>query len=158
MEIDRNGLEILDEEECLLLLGRVRFGRVAFTHGALPVILPVHFGLLDGDPVFRTSEGAKLDAARHGEVVCLEADSADWTYHAGWSVLAIGRCERLQDPDELARARRLPLRPWTPGGGDEYVRIRAEVLSGRRIGVEARRPRVPARASGQITRAAAPPR
>ncbi len=139
MEIDRNGLEVLDEDQCLQLLAGTKVGRVALCLGALPVILPVQYALDGRDPVFRTNRGAKLDSALHREVVCLEADSSDSTYHAGWSVLAIGRAEVVSDPAALERLHRLPLRPWVAGGADYFVRIKTELLSGRRIGIEARR-------------------
>jgi hypothetical protein len=100
---------------------------------ALPVILPVQFAMLGQDPVFRTNTGTKLDAAVRNQVVCLEADHNDVTYHEGWSVLVTGRASVIVDPDELAEAEDLPLRPWTPHIGEDFVRIRSALVSGRRI-------------------------
>ena len=131
----------LDEHECLTRLRDARFGRIALCSGALPVILPVHFALLDRDPVFRTDHGTKLLAASAGQVLCLEIDDLDPGAHTGWSVLVTGRAEVITDRDELELARALPLRPWT-GGGDAYVRIGCTLLSGREVGtgVGAREP------------------
>lgn len=122
----------LDEAACRRLLGATRLGRVALSMGALPVVFPVHYALLDGDPVFRTDAGAKLAAASAGNVLCLEIDDADAEAHTGWSVLVTGPSEVLADPGDLARAAELPLRPWV-GRGDAYVRIRATLVSGRRV-------------------------
>lgn len=139
------GLESLDEDECLRLLGTVHLGRVALSVGALPAVFPVHFALLGRDPVFRTDAGSKLAAATSGHVVCLEADDVDAESHSGWSVMVIGAAHMMTDPAELARANLLPLRPWV-GSGDAFVRIRSGIMSGRRIsrsppGARARRAR-----------------
>jgi nitroimidazol reductase NimA-like FMN-containing flavoprotein (pyridoxamine 5'-phosphate oxidase superfamily) len=132
MGIDLAGMVALDEHECLRLLDGTHFGRVALCVGALPVILPVHYALLDGDPVFRTDAGTKLEAASAGHVLCLEADAADDLAHTGWSVLVTGPAEVLEDGPALTAARALPLRPWV-GNGDVFIRIRASIVSGRRV-------------------------
>lgn len=124
----------LDEATCRRHLAATRFGRVALSLGALPVVLPVHYALLDGDPVFRTDAGTKLAAASAGNVLCLEIDEADPEEHTGWSVLVTGPAEVLSDPGSLRRAERLPLRPWV-GDGDAFVRIRSRMISGRAISV-----------------------
>lgn len=40
MEMDRNGLEVLDRPWCLRLLQGATLGRVGMTMGALPVVRP----------------------------------------------------------------------------------------------------------------------
>lgn len=132
MTLTHVGLDVLDEPECRRLLAGRSFGRVALTVGALPVILPVHYALLGDDPIFRTDAGAKLMAASAGHILCLEVDDADPVNHTGWSVLVTGPAEVITDPDELDAARALPLRPWV-GRGDVYVRVKAVLVSGRRI-------------------------
>ncbi len=74
MEIDRNGLEVLNREECLRLLRHATLGRVAITSGALPQVLPVNFRLFGDRIVFRTGLGTKLDAATSNNVVAFEVD------------------------------------------------------------------------------------
>src|SRR5436305_4502011 len=120
-------------EGCERLLAQRNIGRVGSSVGALPVVLPVNYAMLDGDVVIRTAVGTKLDAALAGAVVAFEVDHVDPVYHEGWSVLLQGRATEIVDPDDVERARRLPLRPWAPGARDRYVRIPAEVISGRRI-------------------------
>lgn len=132
MAVVHVGLDVIEEDECRQILASTTFGRVALTVGALPVILPIHYAMLGDDPVFRTDPGAKLMAASAGHILCLEIDHADPVNHTGWSVMVTGPAEVIEDPAELERARRLPLRPWV-GRGDVYVRVRSVLLSGRRI-------------------------
>lgn len=131
------GMVPLDEDECLNRLRAARFGRVALSSGALPVILPIHYALLGRDPVFRTDHGTKLLAASAGQVLCLEIDDLDAEAHAGWSVLVTGRAEVITEPDVLAEAQQLPLQPWT-GRGDAFVRIGCTLISGRQVGAGVR--------------------
>ena len=126
---------MLSPAECERLLAQTTVGRVGISIGALPVVLPVNYAMLDGDVVVRTGAGTKLDAALAGSVVAFEVDHVDPTYHEGWSVLLQGRASEIVDAEELDRARRLPLRPWAPGSRDRFIRIPAEVVSGRRIAV-----------------------
>lgn len=103
------------------------------TDKALPAAFPVNFALLDEDVVFMTREGSKLEVARAEEVVAFQADEIDPLAETGWSVLIQGWATQITDPDELARARALRLRPWATGEGLQFVRIRSEVMSGRRL-------------------------
>jgi nitroimidazol reductase NimA-like FMN-containing flavoprotein (pyridoxamine 5'-phosphate oxidase superfamily) len=134
MEFDRHGLEKLSREECLTLLGSRSVGRVGITLSALPVIFPVNFAVMDGDVVFRSSPGSKLTAAVQRAVVAFEVDDVDNMYHAGWSVLIVGPAYEITDGSELDRAKALPLTPWAPGTKGHFIRVRSEIISGRRIG------------------------
>lgn len=135
MELDRHGLEKLEREECLSLLAGRSVGRVGITIAALPAIFPVNFALLEGDIVFRSSPGSKLTAAAQRAIVAFEVDDTDSMFHSGWSVLVVGPAHEITDPAELARAEKLPLTPWAPGTKGHYIRIRSEIVSGRRIGM-----------------------
>jgi nitroimidazol reductase NimA-like FMN-containing flavoprotein (pyridoxamine 5'-phosphate oxidase superfamily) len=126
-------LEVLDEDECLRLLGGEPVGRIALTDRALPVVLPINFTLVGKTIVFATSAGLKLEAAQEGMVVCLEVDGFDRFTHGGWSVLATGRMAEISDPDRLEEARRLPLSPWALTAPEHVVEVPIELLSGRRI-------------------------
>lgn len=134
VEFDRHGLEKLGREECLTLLASRSVGRVGITISALPVIFPVNFAILDGDIVFRSSPGSKLTAAAQRAVVAFEVDDVDGMYHSGWSVLIVGPAYEITDPAELSRAQALPLTPWAPGQKGHFIRIRSEIVSGRRVG------------------------
>lgn len=132
MEFDRNGLQILDRDECLRRLARSTIGRVGVSSGALPVVLPVNF-LLDGDRILiRTSAGTKLEAALHDAVVSFEVDDFDAAGHSGWSVVVTGTSSVVDQPDDLARIARLPLAHWAPNNG-RVVAISTEMISGREL-------------------------
>jgi nitroimidazol reductase NimA-like FMN-containing flavoprotein (pyridoxamine 5'-phosphate oxidase superfamily) len=126
MMID-HGLELLDEPQCLALLAGATVGRVGTTIGGLPVILPVNYKLVGGDVFFRTNEGTKLDAATRNAIVAFEVDECDQAAKTGWSVLVIGRAERVPE-HELHPA----IPALLPDLGS-YVRIATDMLSGRRI-------------------------
>jgi len=132
MALDRNGLEILERDECLRLLAGGTLGRVAITVGALPVILPVNF-LLDGDRILiRTSAGTKLDAAVSNAVVAFEIDDVDVFSHTGWSVSVTGMAREVTDPGDLERVSHLPLPHWAPTDG-HVIAVSTELISGRRL-------------------------
>ncbi|MEO6627737.1 MAG: pyridoxamine 5'-phosphate oxidase family protein [Aquihabitans sp.] len=133
MNHDGNGLEVLSRDRCLELLDTSAVGRVVFTERALPVALPVNFALLDENVVFRTGTGSKLAAALADAVVAFEVDDIDSVLQTGWSVLVQGWAGLLTRPDDLARAFALPLHPWAPGDRWHFVRIRSEIVSGRRL-------------------------
>jgi nitroimidazol reductase NimA-like FMN-containing flavoprotein (pyridoxamine 5'-phosphate oxidase superfamily) len=133
MDVDRNGLEVLDREECLRLLSGETVGRVALSHRALPMVLPVNYRL-DGERILvGTGRGSKLDAAISDEVVAFEVDDFEPGSRTGWSVVVTGVARVLDDPAEVARLQDgLPDR-WAPRGGGNLVWISTELMSGRRI-------------------------
>ena len=133
MEFDRNGLEILPRHECLRLLHQAHLGRIALCIGALPVVLPVNFCMLDDDVVIRTGPGSKLEAATKNAVVAFEVDSFSMFDHAGWSVLVQGVASELVDRESLERAQMLPLRAWAGDDNNRLVRVRSQLVSGRRL-------------------------
>src|SRR5436309_1466959 len=112
MLVDRNGLEILERDECLRLLAKVPIGRVALTVGALPTVLPVNFCVFDDQIVVRTAPGSKLDAALQNTVVAFEVDDFDSLYHRGWSVVVTGRTTAITDPEELSRLEVASVAAW----------------------------------------------
>jgi uncharacterized protein len=127
------GLELLTEEECLDRLAPGGVGRVGVTIGGLPVILPVNYAFVDGEVLFRTGEGTKLSAATQRAVVAFEVDAYDADSASGWSVLIIGRSSVVTDPIELARLDGYEITTWADGTRNNYVRLRPELISGRRI-------------------------
>ncbi len=135
MESDRRAdFEELDREDCLALLRDEPVGRVALTARALPVVLPVNFALMEGDIVWRSAQGTKLNDASAGFVVAFEADHYDPERKLGWSVMIQGLAHVIEDAEELARARELPLESWAlEGAADRYVRLVPNVVTGTRI-------------------------
>jgi uncharacterized protein len=127
------GLELLTEEECVDLLEPGGVGRIGVTIAGLPVILPVNYAFVDGEVLFRTGEGTKLSAATQRAVVAFEVDAYDVASASGWSVLVIGRSSVVTDPMELARLDGYEITSWADGTRSNYVRLRPELLNGRRI-------------------------
>lgn len=127
------GLESLDPQECEELLANHSFGRVAIWSGEHPAVLPVLYRLLDGDVVFRTAPGEKLVAAALGQEVVFEIDGIEPARRTGWSVNVVGHAEHVVDHREKERIAELGIEPWAGDYRDEYMRLRTERLSGRRI-------------------------
>ncbi len=133
MNLDRNGLQILSDEDCVALLATVPVGRVATSMRALPTVLPVTF-VVDGDRiVFRSGQGKKLAAALDHNVVAFQADAWDPATRSGWSVLVVGTASPVTDADDLEHVRGLPLEPWLGSSADTYVTIPMVHVSGRRL-------------------------
>lgn len=130
---ERTGLDFIPRDECMRLLAAHHLGRIGVVVAGRPIVLPVNYTVDGGAIVFRTDAGTKFDAAVRGEFVAFEIDAADPEYHTGWSVLVSGVAEEIVDPDELARAHRLPLRAWAPGAKSHFLRITPVTLTGRRI-------------------------
>jgi uncharacterized protein len=129
----RDRWQELTKSECFALLGRAHLGRVAVVDDRGPMVYPVNFVLDQHTLVLRTGEGTKLDAAIRGSHVAFEIDGADAAARTGWSVVVRGEAVEVTNPAEVARLRRLPLRPWAPGARTHYVRILPAALTGRRI-------------------------
>ncbi len=123
----------LTRSECFELLANEHLGRVAVTDDRGPVVFPVNYLLDRHTVVFRTEAGTKLHAASRGSRVCFEADGVDAVARTGWSVIVRGEITEVTDRAELARLAGLPLRVWSAGARDHYLRILPAVLTGRRI-------------------------
>jgi len=134
MTTDVRQLEALPREESLRLLASTSLGRVVFTHFALPAIRPVNH-MVEGDTiVIRTHLGAVIASAVDGTgtVVAYEADMIGPDDHLGWSVIVVGRANRVTDPGEIARYQHA-LRPWVSGVMDEVIVITADMVDGFRL-------------------------
>jgi uncharacterized protein len=132
MLIDR-GLELLSEAEAWELLVRGEVGRVGLTIGGVPAIFPVNYTVLDGAIVFRTAPGAKLSTAMAGNVVAFEVDHHERQGRIGWSVLVVGQCEVVHDLDVTFEVLHAGLEPWVEGNRTKLIRIKPDLISGRRI-------------------------
>jgi nitroimidazol reductase NimA-like FMN-containing flavoprotein (pyridoxamine 5'-phosphate oxidase superfamily) len=131
METYRNGLEVLNRDECLRLLRNGAVGRIGVSSAALPVVVPVTYALSGDTIVLRTPRDSRLAAATSNAVVAFEVDDLDQRGD-GWSVLVTGIANEVTDPDEWVRCRELLLRPWGPGRDERFVRISTDIVSGRR--------------------------
>jgi nitroimidazol reductase NimA-like FMN-containing flavoprotein (pyridoxamine 5'-phosphate oxidase superfamily) len=115
-----------------LLSGAV-IGRMVFTDGALPAVVPVTFAV-DGDAVVcRTTAESRLARAADGAVLALEADELDVARRSGWSVVVTGVAELVTAAEEVRRVGEL-VQPWAPGDHEVAIRLQTTVLTGRRVG------------------------
>lgn len=125
-------LKELNRQEALCLLGSKAWGRVIFTHRALPAVRPVKH-LIDGDNVIILSCGdAPLSSATAGEVVAYEADDLDRNAHLGWSVVVTGFADLVRDPVAVARYRK-SLEPGARKPTDQLIRIRPGLVTGHEL-------------------------
>jgi uncharacterized protein len=126
-------VEVLDEAQCLSLMGTVPLGRIAFTEGALPAVQPVAFALGDGEVFIPTHRGSRVAAASRGAVVAFEVDEFDAGARTGWNVTVIGASRVISDPAEVRRLDELGVQPWAPADAHCYIGIQTRLLRGRRI-------------------------
>lgn len=135
MATRRSGLFHLEPEECWqrLRLANPRVGRLAFAVDQHPLVLPVNYAV-DGDRVvIRFNEDTVLDEAVSSRVA-FEVDDIKPAWEGGWSVVIQGQAVEAVTDDQLARLRRLPLRPWAGTDRIRYLRIDARHgISGRAI-------------------------
>ncbi|MGW4024905.1 pyridoxamine 5'-phosphate oxidase family protein [Streptomyces sp. NPDC005009] len=124
----------LDRQECLRLLAGVPVGRVIYTRQALPAVLPVNFSLdTDASVLLATSPGSDLVRAVDGTVVAFEADEFHAETRSGWSVIVTGRATVVTDPAERERLVRTGPASWMPLRETVFVRIEAEMVTGREL-------------------------
>jgi hypothetical protein len=132
MEVDHDGFEVLDRDECLRLLATATLGRVGFTSGALPSVLPVSFHLDDERILVRTRRGTTLDAAMQNVVVAFEVDDLDSDGQTGWSVAVTGVAAAVNGPLLFEEGRADPTAGWTLAADEAVVAISTEFVTGRR--------------------------
>lgn len=127
---DHAGLEVLDYDECVERLKNAQVGRVAFQADGEVQIFPVNYRWHDGAVVFRTAPGTKLDAAFFKKVAAFEIDGWDSVFETGWSVVVKGLVKAIDATPEMEE---LGLKPWAGPGRDDWVRLRPDEVTGRKI-------------------------
>ncbi len=123
----------LGRNEALALLTTAPIGRVVFSQRALPAVRPVNFVVHGPDIVFRVRGDSRFAGALDGNVVAFEADHIDPARRTGWSVVVTGLAELLRSGPEHERLLAAAPVPWAPGDHNRVVRIRVELVTGRRI-------------------------
>lgn len=123
-----DGLEVLAREECLELLAGASVGRVVYTDGGLPAVLPVTYALDGGAVLFSTRAGSRLASATDGTVVAFEVDDVEPALQVGWSVSVLGRASSGPRTDGTPG----PV-PRAPEVREHEVRIPLTLVTGRRI-------------------------
>jgi uncharacterized protein len=133
----RTEMLALARPECLRLLATTSIGRVVVSVPGSdhPMIRPVNY-LFDESSqsvLLRSALGSKLHALLRCARAAFEIDGIDHAGDVGWSVIITGVCEEITATGELRRVEALGLEPWAPGTKGHWIRIRANVVSGRRI-------------------------
>ena len=128
----------LERDECVQLLALTRFGRLAVSPPdwrTPPVIRPVTyvFDRSSQSIVFRSARGSKFTALLLSGQAAFEIDGIEPAAETGWSVIVQGPIEEITNTAEIHRIERLELHPWAAGEKPHWIRIRASVVSGRRI-------------------------
>jgi nitroimidazol reductase NimA-like FMN-containing flavoprotein (pyridoxamine 5'-phosphate oxidase superfamily) len=113
-------------------------GRLALCTPLGPTIYPVNFTVDAHAIVFRTGAYSELGTFVRNADAAFEIDHIDWGTQRGWSVVAKGRTEIVEDLDEIERLRELghEPRPWARGLRRVYVRIPWREITGRVVGEE----------------------
>ena len=122
---------ILSAKESWDLLSGVSLGRLVTTVDGEPQIFPVNFVVQDRTVLFRTAEGTKLVSSAINNRVLFEAD--DHGVDEGWSVIVKGTARMVRTDEEIQRADRAQLLPWTATLKQHYVRVLPTSVTGRRF-------------------------
>lgn len=124
----------LPPEECRELLAAKSVGRVAFAGPDGPEVLPVNYVVHRNSIFFRTAPGSALATAMRGSRVAFQIDEVDEFLQSGWSVLAVGDADLVDDPEVLVElwGEQDPT-PWAIGERTQFVRIWPIRLTGRRV-------------------------
>ena len=97
-------------------------------------MLPVNYVVHRRSIFFRTAaDSALANAMRHSRVA-FEIDDIDEFLQRGWSVVAVGDAELVDDQDTLVElwGEQGP-KPWAVGLRTQFVRITPIRLTGRRV-------------------------
>ena len=128
-------LESLTEDECLAMLQRTKYGRVAVVNDeGRPEIFPVNFVLHGRTVTFSTASEILQARAPLGHVA-FEADVIDAATREGWDVVVAGEGADITDAVDLAslQTRAEPVEHWAPGAKDRWISIVNPHFSGRRL-------------------------
>jgi nitroimidazol reductase NimA-like FMN-containing flavoprotein (pyridoxamine 5'-phosphate oxidase superfamily) len=132
MTTDR--LQELTVEECVELLAANRVGRAAVCTPSGPHVVPLNYAVHDRSIVFRTTPYSVLGTYGWAGDIAFEVDHIDEENHLGWSVVALGRGEMVEDAEDLEEIRWAHrLEPWAEGVRPLFIRVRWRQLTGRRI-------------------------
>jgi uncharacterized protein len=119
-----NELVELSYEKCEELLRASIVGRVGFQTEHGPRIVPVNYTTVGNAVIFRTTPYSQLGAHAAGNPLAFEIDHIDYDDHKGWSVLAVGIGEWVEDTAELEAS--TPFwnpKPWVGGARVLYIRM-----------------------------------
>ncbi len=135
-ERDRLGMQVMEQAECWDLIREQPLGRLAVTMSGAPHIIPINHATRDGEILFVSVAGTKLEAVlqRPGLPATFEVDDFDVDTRTGWSVIVRGHLHPvvdLVDHTSLDIAGR-PI--WLDGYRDRnWLRLVPDHVGGRRL-------------------------
>ena len=125
----------LSSKECARLLAAGVAGRVAVSTPTGPHIVPVNYSVRDEATLLRTTPYSLLGTYGRDAMLAFEVDGMDHEYQRGWSVVARGRGEVVDDAAELDEIMHSwPPRPWAAGQRTLVLRIPWTEVTGRQLG------------------------
>lgn len=137
MAAGSDALEVLDEDECLGLLGSAEVGRVGVVVDGQPLIFPVNH-VLEGRSVIVRTDSARILGGASLAKVAFEVDSFDAGARSGWTVLVEGIGHDVTDALDATseHLQTVPVTPWAPGPKPRLLRIDVRTITGRRFAGE----------------------
>lgn len=134
--IDQRGSEVLGRAECarLLAMRSGGVGRLGMVVDGQPVVVPLNYRMVDGYVVLRLGPGTILATIRQGgAIVAFEVDHTPERLDSPWwSVLVRGLALAADGASPDGGLSGAPT-PAVPEPGQAVVRIRSELLTGRRF-------------------------
>ena len=129
-----NTLAPIAEHECEHLLRAAVLGRIVLPTPGRTEVFPVNNAVMGNAIVVRTAPGSLLDRYADGAEILLEVDEVDHERWHGWSVVARGRGERVEESELTSDERGSPGPPsWVPGR-EICIRIHWREVTGRKLG------------------------
>ena len=121
-----------DDEQCLALLRRARFGRLSVSLRAVSVVVPVRY-VLDGEVLLFAPGVEELAQALNRGVATLQADGFEEDSGQRWSVFVVGVAQRVENAASIGTETRSPSLAPDAALGDPVglFRLVPEILSGR---------------------------
>src|SRR6476661_10368470 len=124
----KGALVDLDEATCWSLLGQSGVGRLSWTSGGKPFLVPVNYRVADRRIEVITAAYSVIARECDDAFVAFEADSTDAEHHTGWSVLVQGTAALdFQHPSSDGP------RPWPAGVRRQRLVIWPTSVTGRRL-------------------------
>lgn len=122
----------LSRRECWELIRGEQYGRLALVGPDGPEIFPVNVVVDHATIVFRTAEGAKVDAIRADPRTSFEVDGTDDNGQV-WSVVVKGTANEIDSGTDGIAATELGVTPWQEGPKPIFVRVVPTTVTGRRF-------------------------
>ena len=110
------------------------FGRVVLPTPDRMEVMPVNYSVMGNAVVIRTAPGSLLDRHAGGAALLIEVDQIDHERWHGWSVVARGTAERIEEGELTIGERSSPGPPPWVAGRDVWIRLRWDEISGRKLG------------------------